>query len=697
MTKFFSQRGIFLIVAITAVIYSNSLWNGFVWDDCDLIVPNKAFHNFDLEKIFISNTGFFEYIPIRHLTYAIDAQLWGKNPAGYHLTNLLLYIAGIFTTYNMLRKITSLAGEKQGAFITFWSTLVFSLHPLHAEPVNFITARHNLLIGLFLPASFNLLVDGLEKKKNIFIVSSLVLFVLALFSKANAIFFPLFITAFFCLFPHITGTKLRKITVIIAFWLIDCLAVWIHMAAAYKTEIIGVIQFGTNSWLFVAAKAVQIPFFYLKMFIAPFSLTVEYPETYHLGNVLIRSIICFVIICILLYGAWIWRKRHILLTLGILWFFTSLIPVLNILPTHPVVADRYAYLAVLGTGLIFAYVLKILKNKSSIFIYLAVILVAIWGGKDYFRSMDWRSNLSLWEAAYSVEPQDKAAYNLAQTLFDMGKYEKAFVLLKKNQEETGGFYYDYFLGKYLLQAGEDRKSIGYFQSALNKGGDSQGKIHFDLAAAYEMSHQYREALDHYLKALRLKSNIYAPTGTINDKARIGAERVRAIFGPELEQLRIKASQSPASFEAQATLALFLQTLGLYEESEKFYKKCLEINPLSWQVWYNLGINYKNEGKYLKAIDAFKRSLIENPGNLEALNNIAHSYTRIKNYKKAEEYYQHALSIVPDYSYASFNLGRLYFLKGDRETSEKYFNLAVRSAPNKTEMASRIKPYLLQFR
>ena len=97
---------------------------------------------------------------------------------------------------------------------------------------------------------------------------------------------------------------------------------------------------------------------------------------------------------------WRFRDRTRLLLLAGLWFFLSLGPVLNIIPTNPVVADRYAYPAVLAFGIVLGVWFQWCLNRSRGALVFIVVFFLAMVGVNFSRGLDWKSDVSLWTAAY---------------------------------------------------------------------------------------------------------------------------------------------------------------------------------------------------------------------------------------------------------------------------------------------------------
>src|SRR4029077_18686328 len=85
--------GIGALVVLTCVAYFPALHGGFIFDDEALLTKNLLIIPPDgLSRIWFTNEA-VDYWPMTNTTLWIEWRLWGKNPTGYHVTNLVLHIA----------------------------------------------------------------------------------------------------------------------------------------------------------------------------------------------------------------------------------------------------------------------------------------------------------------------------------------------------------------------------------------------------------------------------------------------------------------------------------------------------------------------------------------------------------------------------------------------------------------------------
>ena len=144
-----SKSKIFLLFFLLAgIVYFNSFWVKFIWDDEALIVKNYLIRDFShIFEIFTTPISFMQktsfWRPLQILSYCFDFFLYKFNYRGYHLTNILLHIiVGILFFYLSLYFIP----DKK---ICVFSCLLFLLSPLWVEVVTYISGRADLLVAIF--------------------------------------------------------------------------------------------------------------------------------------------------------------------------------------------------------------------------------------------------------------------------------------------------------------------------------------------------------------------------------------------------------------------------------------------------------------------------------------------------------------------------------------------------------------------
>ena len=134
-----------LIIILIFVAYSGSFDGEFVSDDIRRVRDNPTIRSLEwshIKEIFTTFDG-ANYMPLKVLSLAVDYQLWGPKPTGFHITNLLLHILCALVIYIILMRIGI---RPPPAFLI---ALLWAVHPLQVESVAWISERKNVLSGLF--------------------------------------------------------------------------------------------------------------------------------------------------------------------------------------------------------------------------------------------------------------------------------------------------------------------------------------------------------------------------------------------------------------------------------------------------------------------------------------------------------------------------------------------------------------------
>src|SRR5256712_5936822 len=187
------------LALVTFAVFSSALSNDFVeWDDQVNLTGNEQYRGLGPTqlKYFFTTVLLGHYIPLTWLTFGLDYVLWGMTPTGYHLTNLLLYAANAAVLYlvalRMLARATTLAGIplRLGAVA---ATLFFTLHPLRAESVAWVTERRDVLSGLLFLLTILTYLKTCEasgRRRYWLLAGSAGFYVLALASKGSVMGLP---------------------------------------------------------------------------------------------------------------------------------------------------------------------------------------------------------------------------------------------------------------------------------------------------------------------------------------------------------------------------------------------------------------------------------------------------------------------------------------------------------------------------
>ena len=185
---------------VTFVIYSPALPNQFLdWDDSANFLNNPHFRGLGWEQLRWMFTTFLmgHWIPLTWITFGLDYLVWGMNPIGYHLTNILLHAANAaafyFVAYRLLAKAMTGFGEIGLRLGAATAALSFALHPLRAESVAWVTERRDVLSGLFFLLTILTYLNACDAQgatRRRWLGSSVGCYILALASKSIVMTLP---------------------------------------------------------------------------------------------------------------------------------------------------------------------------------------------------------------------------------------------------------------------------------------------------------------------------------------------------------------------------------------------------------------------------------------------------------------------------------------------------------------------------
>ncbi|MGA9363525.1 MAG: hypothetical protein WBW16_04065 [Bacteroidota bacterium] len=178
-----------ILVALTVILFIPSLGIRFLNDDVSVIGFSVGGDRADYGKLLSSEEVLGGYYrPLSNLMNMVDFSLWGWNPFGFHLTNLVLHAFNVVLVYCLVRMLT------EGHFAAFVATLLFAVHPIHELSVLWIPGRGDLLCGLFYVLAVILWIRWRSHPRPAFLFLSLIAFFIALLSKEMAVSLPLLLS-----------------------------------------------------------------------------------------------------------------------------------------------------------------------------------------------------------------------------------------------------------------------------------------------------------------------------------------------------------------------------------------------------------------------------------------------------------------------------------------------------------------------
>jgi len=534
----------FILFIFSFLIYLPSLQNNFVWDD--VIEIKKNYFKFEKtslvksifpEKSAKKKKGYFR--PVTYLTLGYDYKIWGDNPFGFHLTNVLLNSIStilLFFLFLLILRRFEIEGKE---VIAFFSTLLFTVHPMHVESVSWIAGRTDILCSLFFIAAFISHIKSNDK--TYFIILTCFLFYISILSKELAVAFPFTVLAY----DVIAEKKISKKSALrFALYMIFFVLYFLIKSKGgnqVTPDIYTDIASGSTVLVkyFYLVKTLFIAYlFYFYKLITPFWFS-SFISNIPKGSIYFSmSLMCFVLLGYLFYYSY--KKKSGFKSFCLLWLLlvigpSSLIAVMLISSTP--LAERYLYLPIAPFSLIVVFMLyKMFELKRfqtlSIIAFCAVFLV--FGFLTILRQATWQDRVTFWADAARNTDNAIPLINYGMALIDNNKLEEGIEVLKmglESDKKTSKLLKAAALnnlGIAYLKQGQGRKAEETFQEAIKvdkifyKSYYHLGIIYYSAGKRKNSPERLELSKDYFFQAVNLKKN-YA-------RAYLGIARVYVELG-----------------------------------------------------------------------------------------------------------------------------------------------------------------------
>jgi len=509
----FSERStvkiaIFLFISII-IVYGQSFGYDYNLDD-QLVYQNMpSTRNVweGLSKIFQSRFAFVDYRPVSVTTFYLEYILLGKfNPHFSHVVNVFLYYVLCSTIFIFICKLNIFYKFKYLIF----SLLLFVFHPIHVSIVCNLKNRDNLLSMTFSMVAILLFLTIIRRSKYFLWPILLLFFVLAIWSKLDAVFLVLILPMiyFYEKFePEKPKTFIYTILLFLIFaYSFSYFSFWSIQYIPIIENIYTVDNITENpyihdfSWV-NRLKLTGITFLqYVRFFLIPFGYRFYYGTGYigtdHfftfsniLGNLLlIVSVFSVLYLCII-------KSRFGFL---LFWILASLVYCLQIIqPVPGLFADRYAFIASLGFCILLVYTItEILPVQDRYKDGLLILVVGVYFFSSFFICAKWKNFDTLFtrdmpHLSTTYEPNRMAA----TTYLDLANKEINSKVQQDYLQKSvryaqqaralykGDNYILHLLGTVYYIQGDFSGAIGYLLQAIEMNPN-------DVVAAYSLADAY---------------------------------------------------------------------------------------------------------------------------------------------------------------------------------------------------------------
>lgn len=537
--------------------------------------------------------------PLTWLSHMTDVELFGLNPAGHHLTSLLLHTACTVLLFVLFRGMTGAVWRSAGA------AALFAVHPLHVETVAWVADRKDALCGFFVILTLLSYVRYARRRRPQAYTLSLLFFALALLSKSMAVTLP-------------------AMLLLLDFWPLRRMPVGHGGGGAAEETLRGPVGWGRILWeksgfLALAGMSAGAAWFAMRNLpiqsrpLKPYWATdaaVNY--VYYLGKFLwpVRLSIsdtftdvvnpwqvggAVAVLIAVTVAALLWVRRRPYLLTGWLWYLVGLCLVIGFLEGGPHrVADRYTYLPLIGLGIMAVWGVpdvqkgwRFVQTGSAIAAGAAVLGLAL---ASWAQCARWKTSVTILEHSLKLMPQNYFAHNN--------------------------------LGDALARRGYLEGAAFHFAESVR------------LNPAYAMAHN-----------------------------NLGNVRVRQGRFDEAEGRFLQAIRAWPDFaEARINLGALYQRKGQHDRAMVQLSEAIRLDPRSAHAHYNLGVLLEATGRPDDAIAAYGRTLELDSFHADAHNNLGAVLAGKAQWREAIRHFEEAVALAPDMPEARSNLRKALILE-----------------------------------
>ncbi len=463
-----------LALLVLAVFGQTVTFDFVSYDDPGYVVDRERIHDgLTLDNIRWAFTTLSKanYHPLTWLSYMADVNLFGLEPGGFHLTNVLLHLANTLLLFELHARMT---GDRWRSFLV---SALFGIHPLHVESVAWISERKDVLSTLFCLAAIAAYVRWVRLPKRSTWIWLHVWMLLSLLAKQTMVTLPC-VLMLLDVWPlrranHTFLHSLREKWSLFLMSLVFSIAIvnaQVQSDAVIATDSISMsVRFGNAAVSYAT---------YLRRMFWPMDLAFFYP---HPRETLDGNIVAFsaAVLLVMTLACWIFRKRNPAMLVGWLWYLGTLFPMIGIIQVGAQAhADRYTYVPLIGLFIALAWSIPeawlIHQASRRLLVGTCGIALVALTFQAYRQTATWRDTYTMTEHALVLNPRNDIAHSqLGYQLrmderHDEAKYhfERAIEINPTKRMEC---YYN--LGMTWLERRRPAEAAGVFRTAVQFDAD----------------------------------------------------------------------------------------------------------------------------------------------------------------------------------------------------------------------------------
>ena len=632
------------------------LWGGLIWDD----------HIWSQSRMVREWSGLNDlwswppqieahYWPLTYTTFWLEHKIWGLDPAGYHVVNVLLHLLNSLLLWRLLLRL-----GVPGAWVV---AAVFAVHPVHVESVAWIIERKDVLSGLFYLAAVLVWLHFLEKPRPWRYGLALLLFAAGLLSKSIVVTLPVAL-----LIVHWwkqNRIALRDLQRVAPFFLVALLITAVDLFSVGSKH--NLLDYSFPERMLVASRAL---WFYAAKLVWPTDLAVIYPRW---DISLVDPWAWLYLAGAAALAATLWLLRHRIgrgPLAGALFFAVTLSPVLgfvnHVYMGYSFVADRFQYLASIG-------VIAILVGAA---VYgagrlsgrwkwgtagLMAVVLALLGTMTWRQAGIYRDEIAFFSHIVSVNPKAWNAHaNLSIRLTKAGRLEEALAAARiavDNRPDRAPAYG--VLAEALINTERFGEAEEVLRCAL-KIDPNHKNIRRQIAKMLRVQGRHREALEAYRAVLEIDPKYalaHAYMGEMSLHLQRYAEAIEALSRALTLSRTGKSlgADLPTPHSLHVLLGKAFQGLGRIQAAEAHFRQALQLNPRNMEALEQVAASHFSRKRYRQALNLYRTQLEVDPDKATTHANIGATLHFLGRTDEAIRSLERALALDPTLETARENL------------------------------------------
>lgn len=593
------------LCVLVLLVYSPAMDGEFVFDDTlyfDLNTtsteqPHIIRADDGLKAIWFS-TRMPDYWPLTNTMFWIEWRLWGENPTGYHIVNMLLHALSAMVIWRVLKRLAV-----PGALL---AAAIFAIHPVTVASVAWISEMKNTLSLLLVSLSVLAYLRFEDNRRSRWYAATLGTFLMALLAKTSVVMMPpvLLVLAWW------RRGRIGKADLLGTLPMFGLSLVMGLVTVYYQNlNVIDTVEARPEGMLSRLAATGWCIGFYIYKTLVPVHLSVIYSRwdvdpAHWVAWLPLLGLLAVAIVGWGYRAAW---GRPVLVTL--LTFVGVLLPVLGLVPiyfhTYSLVADHFQYVALVPLIALAVAAASTLRRHGQVMQRgvetMGVLILVVLSYLTWQKAHIYQSQLTLWNDTVKQNPLAWAAHNnLGSALQTTGNHEVAI----GHYQRAVRLKSDYFMGRRNLglalhAQGEHDAAIEHLRHALQIYPDSAETL-YSLGSAHAASGKPGKAINHLQQTLKINPE-YLPA--YNHLGIILESQDR--LEEAVEQYRMALKLDPDYPDAHSNLAIALETQGKITEAIHHYRRAVEITPQNPSLHTNLAKALEAQGRTDEAIKHFR--------------------------------------------------------------------------------------------